>query len=95
MANVVATNPIYVDTAGVLRTGPVTIKAIFVQYVSNGDDLVLDDADGNIVFKSKAGPAAETTQPDTLCFSVPDGIKVNGLTCDTIDGTTHALIYLA
>ena len=94
MANVTATNPMRVDTAGVLRTGPVTIKAIFIQYVTNGDDVLLSDADGNVVFKSKGGPAIETTQPNNTSLVVPGGNKVNGLTCTTIDGTTEATIYL-
>ena len=92
MANATKTNPIYVDTAGVLFTGPGTIKAIYVTWTTNADDLLLSDAAGNIVFQAKAGTIA--TAGNSTQLTVPGGIKCNGLTCTTIDGTSECLIYL-
>jgi hypothetical protein len=93
MANSVKTNPIYVDTAGVLFTGPGTIKAIYVTWISNDDDFLLSDAAGNIIFQAKASSAIATAGNSSQ-LTVPGGIKVNGLTCTTIDGTSEAIIYL-
>jgi len=92
MANSVATNPLVLDTAGVALTGPVTIKAIRVVYSADSDDVELSDASGNSVFLGKAGTILSAGLSDGIV--IPGGIKVNGLTVTTIDGSTVVYVYL-
>ena len=87
MANSVTTNPLVLDSTGVVLTGPVTIKAVLFT-ATNGDGLLLSDAEGNQV----AGLEASTGDLSPT-ITVPGGIKVNGLTVTTIDGGV-AYIYL-
>ena len=93
MANSVDTNPIVLDTAGVVQDkGPITIKAFRVVYGADGDDVLLSDAAGSPVFTGKAGAVATAGRGDNL--TVPGGIKVEGLTATTIDAGTVVYLYL-
>ncbi len=92
MANSTTTNPLVLDTAGAVSTAPVTIKAIRVQYSADEDDVVLSDKGGNVVFTGKAGDVSVNGYNDELV--VPGGIKIDGLTVTTIDGTSKVYVYL-
>jgi hypothetical protein len=87
MANSKATNPLVLDSTGVVLTGPVSIKAILFT-AANADGLLLSDAEGNKVASLEA-----STGDLSPTVTVPGGIKVNGLTVTTIDGGI-AYIYL-
>jgi hypothetical protein len=87
MANSVTTNPLVLDSTGVVLTGPVTIKAVVYSAV-DGSTLLLSDADGNAVL------GLETDAGDlNPSITIPGGIKNNGLTVTTIDAGT-AYVYL-
>lgn len=89
MANSVTTNPITIDTAGVISTEPVTIKAIQVRFTAATNVVLLSDADGALVYESVA-----TAEKLTDCLTVPGGIKLTkGLTATTIDGAS-TVVYL-
>jgi len=92
MANSVTTNPLVLDTAGVVLTGPVSIKAIRAVYGADADDVELSDAGGNSVFLGKATTIATAGNADGI--TVPGGIKINGLTATTIDSGTVVYVYL-
>ena len=90
MANVGlgVSNPIYIDTAGTLDTGYVTIQAIaWVGDQTAGDDIAaaddfeLTDTAGNIIISKRAAYAG-----DDLFVSFPMGHTVNGLICTFILG---------
>lgn len=87
MANSVTTNPLVLDTAAAVLTGPVHIKAV-VFTAANGEGLVLSDADGNAVLGLEA-----STGDLSPSVTIPGGIKTDGLTVTTIDGGT-AYVYL-
>lgn len=87
MANSVTTNPLVLDSTGVVLTGPVTIRAV-VYTAADGSTLLLSDSDGNAVLE------LETDAGDlNPSLTVPGGIKVDGLTVTTIDAGT-AYVYL-
>jgi len=89
MANSVDTNPITLDTAGVVSAQPVTIKAIQVVFSGAGDVVLLSDASGNIVYQS-IGTAEHLTDG----LTVPGGIKAPSLTATTISAGTVVILYL-
>jgi hypothetical protein len=89
MANSVTTNPIVLDSAGVVSTNPVTIKAIQVVFSGAGDSVVLSDANGDKVYQS-VGTAEQLTDG----LTVPGGIKALSLTATTISAGTFVLLYL-
>ena len=89
MANSVDTNPLVLDSTGVVIAGPkpVTIRAV-VFSAADGSTLLLSDADGNEVL------TLETDAGDlNPSLTVPGGIKVQGLTVTTIDAG-KAYVYL-
>jgi len=89
MANSVVTNPITIDTAGVISTEPVTIKAIQVRMTAATNTVLLSDADGAPVYSTVA-----TAEQLTDGITVPGGIKLTkGLTATTVDGAS-TIIYL-
>ena len=92
MANNLLIDPMYIDTAGVIVTKgkPVNIRFISVQFSADDEDILLSDADGNVIWQAKAGDVSVNgyNQNVKLCYT-----GNNGLTCTTIDGTTVALIY--
>ena len=92
MANNLLTNPMQIDTAGVIVTKgkPVVIRYISVQFSADDEDVLFSDADGNIIWQAKAGDVSANgyNQDVELCYT-----GNNGLTCTTIDGTTVALVY--
>ena len=89
MANSVDTNPIVLDTAGVVSTTPVTIKAIQVVFSAAADEVLLSDASGNAVYGS-IGTAEKLTDQ----LTVPGGIKAQSLSVTTVDGTSVIYLYL-
>ena len=92
MANSVTTNPLVLDTAGAVLTTPVQIKAIRVQFSADEDDVVLSDKGGNVVFTAKGGDVSVNGYNDSL--TLPGGLKTEGLTVTTIDGTSKVYVYL-
>ena len=87
MANSVRTNPLVLDSTGVVLTGPVTIRSV-VYTAATGNGLLLSDAAGNQVLRLTA-----STGDLSPSLTVPGGIKIDGLTVTTIDGGT-AFVYL-
>jgi len=87
MANSVTTNPIVLDTAGVVSTNPITIKAIQVVFGAAAQVVLLSDANGAAVYES-VGTAEQLTDG----LTVPGGIKALSLTATTI--TSGATVYL-
>lgn len=92
MANVATTNPMVLDTAAAVLTGPTHVKQIRVIYSADDDDVEITDKNGNSVFLSKAGTIASAGRSETVNY--PGGIKMDGLTVATIDGTTKVYVYL-
>jgi len=89
MANSVTTNPMVLDTAGVISVNPVTIKAIQVVFQAATNVVLLSDANGNAVYGS-IGTAEKLTDQ----LTVPGGIKCPNLTLTTVDGTSVIYLYL-
>jgi len=95
MANVLTTNPIYLDTFtdAVLFTGPVTVRAITWRATNAKDRLVLDDRAGNMIVEIE-NPTANSTQQAIF----PGGQKFASIAITEADGRyntgDHALIYL-
>ena len=89
MANSVSTNPIVLDSAGVVSAQPVTIKAIQVVATGAAEAVLLSDAKGNAVY----GVTCDTTAGGlNENLTVPGGIKCPSLTATTI--TSGAVVYL-
>lgn len=92
MANVLTTDPIQIDTAGVIyaKNKPYTIKHVSFQATTDEDDVLLSDADGNVIWQAKAGDISNvgSNYNEHLEYS-----GSNGLTCTTIDGTSVLLIF--
>jgi len=92
MANNLLTDPMQIDTAGVIVTKgkPVNIRYISVQFSADDEDILFSDADGNIIWQAKAGDVSVNSYNQDVCLNYKGS---NGLTCTTIDGTTVALLY--
>jgi len=80
MANSVTTNPLVLDSTGIVLSTPVSIKSILFT-AANGEGLVLSDKNGVAVASLEA-----STGDLSPSVAVPGGIKINGLTVTTIDG---------
>jgi hypothetical protein len=89
MANVVTTNPIVLDAAGVVSITPVTIKAIQVAFAADADVVLLSDGSGNAVYGVTCNAAGGGLNEN---LTVPGGIKCPSLTATTI--TAGAVVYL-
>jgi hypothetical protein len=89
MANSVTTNPITIDTAGVINAGALTIRAIHVSFTAAAQTVLLSDADGNIVYR-----AISTAESLTDGITVPGGIKVPSLTATTVTAGAVCILYL-
>jgi len=89
MANSVSTNPMVLDTAGVVSTTPVTIKAIQVVATGAAEAVLLSDAKGNEVYGTMS-----TAEKLTDGLTVPGGIKAPSLTATTITSGTTVYLYL-
>jgi len=88
MANSVGTNPLVLDSTGVVvAKGPVTIRAVLFT-AGAADTLLISDAAGNAVVGLTA-----STGDLSPSVTVPGGIKVEGLTVTTIGGGA-AYVYL-
>ena len=95
MANSLLANPYYGDTAGVLTTEQVRIRAIYwgsdetaTDDIAADDDVLFSDANGNRIWGKRAEFAGDG---DYVPF--PDGLMVNGITVTTIDGG-YFYVYL-
>jgi len=95
MANSVDTNPITIDTAGVISAGvpggqgPLTIRAIKVSCTALAQTVLLSDADGNIVYRF-----ISTAEVLNDALTVPGGIKIPSLTATTITAGAVVILYL-
>jgi len=92
MANVLTTNPIQIDTAGVIYTKgqPYSIKCLSFQASADDEDVLLSDADANIIWQGKAGDVSADGYNIDVTLDYHGN---NGLTCTTIDGTAVLLIF--
>jgi len=91
MANVLTTNPIFCDTAGVLKlkAANVYLKAIaWVADQASGcdiaadDDMLLSDANGARIIGKRASYIGDGIE----MYHFPEGYQPPGLTMTTIDG---------
>ena len=89
MANSVTTNPITIDTAGVVSAGALTIRAIKVSCTATAQTVLLSDADGNILYKF-----ISTAEVINDSLTVPGGIKVPSMTATTITAGAVVILYL-
>ena len=92
MANNILTDPMQIDTAGVIvaKGQPFYLRYISVQFSADDEDILLSDADGNIIWQGKAGDVSVDGYNSNVHL---DYSSNNGLTCTTIDGSTVALLY--
>jgi len=75
MANVTNKNPMVLDTAGVISESPVVIKAIYwTGITTDGDDLVIKDMAGNIIWQAKG--LANTDRKIKLDNYVAQGLNL-------------------
>jgi len=90
MANVLTTNPVFIDTAAATVTAQhARIRSIVWDGAANGNTLVMHTASGgNVIFQARWA----TGDPATLIFNL-GGVAVAGIYVTTIGGGT-ALIYL-
>jgi hypothetical protein len=96
MANVLTTNPIFLDTAGVVHTATCSPKA--VAWVSDqasncdiaaDDDFLISDANGGRIIGKRAEEAGDGF--DMVFF--PPNYTCEGLTLTTIDGGVCYLYF--
>ena len=92
MSNVATHNPFILDTAGVVTANPCVIQAIVWNWTADaavGDEMILHDRNGNVVFKvtlGDVGTAANIPLTPTV-VQFPMGLHVDGLTVPAgIDG---------
>jgi len=92
MANNTKTNPMQIDSTGVLfaKGQPVAFNYILFTASADDDDVLLSDADGNKIWVNKAGDVSADgyTYESGITF-----VGNNGLTVTTLDGTSTLLIY--
>jgi hypothetical protein len=91
MANQVTLNPIVLDSAGVVSTNPVTIKAIQVSFAATADTVLLSDSDGNEVYRAICDTTGGGLNEN---LTVPGGIKCQSLTATTITSGAKVYLYL-
>ena len=92
MANNTKTNPMQLDTAGVIfaKGQPFSFSSLLFNASADDEDVLLSDADGNVIWVSKAGDISA----DGACYeSYLPYMGNNGLTLTTIDGTSKLYIY--
>lgn len=87
MSNSVVTNPLVLDSTGVVLKGPVSIKAILYT-AGNNETIVLSNAAGVSICKLTASTG--TFSPS---ITIPGGVKTSGLTVTSIGGGV-AYVYL-
>ena len=92
MANILTTNPMQIDTAGVIYTKgtPYTIKRVSYQAGADDEDCRLADADDNTIWQGKVGDVSEMGYNYSELLNYTGS---NGLTCSVIDGSGVLLIY--
>ena len=92
MANSVDTNPITIDTAGVIKggaQGSLTIRAIQASCTAAAQTVLLSDDKGNILYRF-----ISTAENLTDSLTVPGGIKVPSMTATTITAGAVVILYL-
>ena len=89
MANDTTGTPWKLDTAAVIRTGPLKIKSMAWTPAADGDDLLVSDNAGHEVwsYKALAGDASEQIVYRWPLEGSP-GHPVNGFNLATIDSGT-------
>jgi hypothetical protein len=88
MANVLVTNPMVIDTAGLITKDKITVKAFSWIGTSDGDDLIINDgSDTNEIWSSKLGDVSVTGYETHIGFG-REGIAFQGLFVNTIDNGT-------
>jgi len=89
MANSLNTNPIIVDTTGVIKATPIEINAINIAASANAWAVVLHDAaSGNIIFSSASAIAG-----DRGCCSKIGPTRVAGIYATTLTNITNIQIF--
>ena len=92
MANELNTNPMVIDTAGVIYANhlPYTIKRVSFQASSDDNDVRLADTAGNTIWQAKAGDVSVNgyNYSEKLDYA-----GNSGLNCTVIDDTAVLLIY--
>ena len=84
MANVMTGNVWKIDTAASLRTNPLYVHKMWWTPAVTGDDIDVQDAGGNSIWKYKA-IAGDTAL--TLSYDAPwEAGVMNGINVATIDG---------
>ena len=92
MANILTTNPMQIDTAGVILTKGkyFHINTLSWMPAADVDDLVISDADGNIIYQTKAGDISDQGYVYEFALDLQNN---NGITVTTIDGG-KLLLYM-
>ena len=85
MANVTTGNPWVLDTAGVITTNPLYVKRFLWTPTTDGDDILVHDNAGNVLWSLKA--VAADTNEGIEYERIIEG-SVNGLNLVTIDNGT-------
>lgn len=86
MSNDTTGNPWVLDTAGVIQTRPITIKAMKYTPTTAGDDLLVEDNAGHDIWKFKAVAADANEQIEY--FWAGKDITFSGFNLTTIDHGT-------
>jgi hypothetical protein len=103
MANRLTSNPIYVDqfdADAVIATkgNPVIIKKIILLTATDGDDFLLEDADGNQILHMSNNSGNADTVSEDFDLRCINGITIDVSDCtgmEGTDGTDAVWIYLA
>lgn len=90
MANDSTSNPWVLDTAAVIRTGPVKIKKMIYKPSASADDMTIIDNGGKTIWDVNALAAAEAGNEE---FTIDDYVA-NGFNLSVIDGGT-LYVYIA
>jgi len=90
MANNLTTNPMYVDTAAVIRATKITVRKFIWSPFAANKTLLLKDAKGNVVLSLES----ITGDPIEIDFGI-HGFKFDSLTATTVEASSVLSIYLA
>ena len=88
MANDITGNPWKLDTAAVIRTPPVKVKAMEWTPTTDGDDLLVSDNSGSEIWSLKAIAGDASEQIPYFWPLNGEGLSCNGFTVTTIDNGT-------
>ena len=95
MANLRHNTRWVLDTAeSVVAAGTeVRIQSLVYVGTTNGDDCILHDGNGKVIWKCKLGTVATSGYQVSIEFG-PGGQTVDGMDLDTIDGSGTLFVYL-